>query len=233
MTVPNKDKSGNGKDKDIPMMTKEQVEEMLKDIEAKIEAGQKATKDEMALLKFLSDNEPEPKKPVDKPTKPIDEMSREEYGQHLLSQNDAKWEKRIASLEKRIEDNEAGTAMNSMAAEVKDLSSRFKKDFTDSYEKTIEYYKKHPTLSVEEAFHLATGPGVREELTKLKSESEPKPDPLEKLPGTGSGALPKDLMQGVGEEKSVRETAAALYDRMGGIPDPDEPVETGSTESTE
>jgi len=226
-----KEPTGNSKDVDVDkiiqgLASKEELDKKFDDLALKLDAGKKASEDEMRLLEFLSQKEEarSDKKPEKKVTKPLDEMSRKELIDHVSSKSDAKWEKKFKYLEDRINENETGTAMNSMKAEIRVLSNKHNKEFKESQEATFELYKKHPTLSVEQAFHLATASGTREKLAEAEKKGEPKAHPLSTLPRTSTGEIhPKALTKGLSKDMTLRDRAEAIYDRMGGVADIDDP----------
>lgn len=216
-------KSGGAKKE----FTNEQVLTAVVALGQQFKTFKESVEDEIKTLKKGSDK---PKDKSDAATPPtaseatlddakLETMSRRQLVDLILGRVGKVVEEKIKPIGESLETTREETLRNDLKAQLKDASEKYE-DFWSFRDETQAILKRHPDLSIEDAYHLAKS-GNPEKVAKLederkvKEEEDRKDSKRDKESSKFGGFLPTSGVTRRSEQMSPEEAAEAAWEEVG------------------
>lgn len=118
-----------------------------------------------------------------------------------------------AEFDKRFAKSEQVRFAADVQAEIKEAKAEFKEDFVKNYDKVLQVAKRHPSLTVKEAYLLMKAPGFKE-LEDKKADDKKREESGRKVVSLPDGLTSEALQESV-KGKSILDTAMAIAEQIG------------------
>lgn len=220
MSKEQKQQQGKEEGSEETQVSNKEVMDKLGEIEKSMAAGKEISAEDQKLIEAILANEDEGTKKQIKietesiPSQTIDDMSNSQLVDHVVKALKEENQKLKEELTTSQKESEKKAIKIEVDREIDQAHGKYGKEFEEKWDDIMKTAEKHPTLTVEESFLLASGKTTYAELSeKIKSEKEKK-DKLLSIQ-TSSGGIDDSALLEKLEGKTHKDVALEIAQKLG------------------